>query len=106
MPAYTVRTVIQWAARSDQRRKYLYEERITAWNAGSPELAIQEAEKEAREHAGEGDQVLDLFQAFWLFEEAAMIPQGIEVFSLLRESDLEPSDYLDAFFDTGDERQS
>jgi len=31
---------------------------------------------------------------------------GAEVFSLLRESDLEPDAYLDAFFDTGTERQT
>ena len=33
------------------------------------------------------------------------IGHGAELFSLLRESDLEPKEYLDAFFDTGDERQ-
>jgi hypothetical protein len=31
---------------------------------------------------------------------------GIELFSLLRESDLEPSAYLDHFHDTGTERQT
>lgn len=30
---------------------------------------------------------------------------GAEVFSLMRDSDLEPDDYLDAFFSTGNERQ-
>jgi len=30
---------------------------------------------------------------------------GSEVFSLLRNSDLQPDEYLNAFFDTGSERQ-
>ena len=105
MPTYTVRTVIRWAKRPDQTRKFLYEERITAWNAESIEAAIVEAEKEAKEYAGEGSEALDLFQAYWLFDDIALIPQGTEVFSLLRESDMEPADYLDAYFDTGEEHQ-
>ena len=31
---------------------------------------------------------------------------GIEIFSLLRESDLNPQEYIDAFFDTGNQRQA
>ena len=34
------------------------------------------------------------------------LEHGAEVFSLLRESSLQPGDYLEAFFDTGAERQS
>jgi hypothetical protein len=30
---------------------------------------------------------------------------GAEVFSLMRDSQLAPAEYLDAFFDTGSERQ-
>lgn len=105
MPTYTVRTVIRWARRPDQARKFLYEERITAWNSESIEAAIDAAGTEAREYAGEGSDALDLFQAYWLFDEIGLLPQGTEVFSLLRESDMEPSDYLDAYFDTGEEHQ-
>lgn len=97
--------VIRWAPRPDQETRFLYEERITAWNTDSFEAAIDEAEKEAQEYAKEGGEALDLFQAYWLFDEIGLIPQGTEVFSLLRESDLEASDYLDAFFDTGTEYQ-
>jgi hypothetical protein len=32
--------------------------------------------------------------------------QGAEIFSLLRDSELEPDEYLDAFFDTGTEREA
>lgn len=106
VPTYTVRTVIRWAKRPEQARKFLYEERITAWNAESIEAAIDEAGKEAREYAGDDSEALDLFQGYQLFDEIGLLPQGAEVFSLLRESDMEPSAYLDAFFDTGEERQA
>lgn len=105
MPTYTVRSVIRWAPRPDQVKKFLYEERITAWNAVSLDAAIEEAEKDAKDYADDRAEALDLFQGFWLFDEVDLIPQSTEVFSLLRESNLEPSVYLDTFFDTGTERQ-
>lgn len=56
-------------------------------------------------YGDEGAEALDLYQGYWLFDEVNLIPQGTEVFSLLRDSDLEPSEYLDTFFDTGCEHQ-
>ena len=47
-------------------------------------------------------QFLELAQSYQLFDAPA---DGVEVFSLLRTSDLSPSNYLNAFFDTGGERQ-
>jgi ankyrin repeat protein len=105
MPIYTVRTLIKWEKRSDQSKSYLYEERITAWNALSHVDAIKEAEKEVNEYAGDDSEALNLFQAYWLDDDIELVTQGAEVFSLLRESDLEPADYINAFFDTGEERQ-
>ena len=105
MPTYSVRTVIRWAPRSDQKKKFIYEERITAWNCESIEDAIDLAEKEVKEYADEGAETLDLFQGYWLFDEIDLIPQGTEVFSLLRDSDLESCVYLDTFFDLGVEHQ-
>jgi hypothetical protein len=97
--------VIEWPKRPRQSRDFLYEERITAWNAESFEAAIDLAETEAQEYAAaKGSLALDLFQSYWLFDSMDLIPQGTEVFSLLRESDLEPAEYLNAFFDTGAER--
>lgn len=107
MPTYTVRSVIRWAPRSDQKLKFIYEERITAWNAESLDEAIELAEVEANRYATkEKFWALSLFQGYWLFDDVGCIPQGAEVFSLLRESDLEPDAYLDTFFDTGEERQT
>ena len=96
---YAVRCLFE-IARGDQ---HIYEERITLWHAGSSEDAIDRAEPEATDYAGdEGDAYLGLAQSFEL--EAAP-RDGAEVFSLMRDSDLAHDAYLDRFFRTGQERQ-
>ena len=82
----------------------LFEERITLWRATSEAAAVASAEDEAARYA-EGlapCQYLGLAQAFELAEPPG---EGGEVFSMMRDSNLAPSAYLDRFFDTGDERQ-
>ena len=102
---YAVRCVFRsaWAESSEglPPDEHLYEERITLWQASSMEEAIALAEAEAAEYADEEDDYLDLAQAYKLFDDPG---HGSEVFSLMRSSRLEPDAYLDAFFDTGDER--
>jgi hypothetical protein len=106
MATFSVRTVLRWPPRAGRKKPFLYEERITLWNAESLDEAIDLAELEAKVYADGEPEYLDLLQAFWLFEEFTLPHQGVEVFSLLRESDLEPKAYLDTFFDSGFERQS
>ncbi len=102
---YAVRCVFRsaWAETSEGLPPgvHLYEERVTLWQATSLEEAIALAEAEALEYADEDDDYLDLAQAFKLFDDPS---SGAEVFSLMRSSTLEPDEYLDTFFDTGDER--
>lgn len=85
---------------------HTYEERITLWRAADFEEAIARAESEAADHAasvGEGAAAsLGLSQCYHLFDAPG---DGAEVFSLMRDSRLAPADYLDTFFDNGDERQ-
>ncbi|WP_344177249.1 hypothetical protein [Kribbella lupini] len=84
----------------------MYEERITLWRAASAEDAIERAEAEALEYAGSvvesPDSYLGMAQSYQLFDAPG---DGAEVFSLMRTSALEPTEYLDTFFDTGAERQ-
>ena len=106
MSTFSVRCVIRWKKRHEQKLEHLYEERITVWNASSCEEAIDLAEIEVKAYAEEeGFEALDLFQAFSTFEDFALPRQGMEVFSLLRESNLEANEYLNAFFDTETEHQ-
>lgn len=83
----------------------IYEERITLWRARSGDHAIELAEEEAGEYAAlleAGVEYLGLAQSYRLADEPG---HGSEVFSLLRESELDREAYLDTFFDTGTERQ-
>ncbi|WP_446210011.1 hypothetical protein [Micromonospora sp. IBSANI012] len=96
---YAVRCVFHNAA----GEPIVYEERITIWRAGSFDEAIALAEAEAVEYTdGASFTYSGLAQAFHLFDEPG---HGAEVYSLMRDSDLPPGEYLTRFFDTGDERQ-
>lgn len=102
---YAVRCVFAVGWPPDARGK-TYEERVTLWRAGSSEEAIERAEAEALEYAGTIDDspstYLELAQSYYLADEPG---DGAEVYSLMRDSDLPPEEYLDTFFDTGSERQ-
>lgn len=91
------------AVGDDEDETMTYEERVTLWRASGFDTAIALAEHEARDYADDVQAVyLGLAQAYRLADAPG---HGSEVFSLLRDSDLDTEDYLDAFFDTGDERQ-
>jgi hypothetical protein len=80
-----------------------YEERITVWRASSPDEAVTLAEAEAGEYAADvAGEYLGLAQVYSMDDQPG---HGAELFSLLRDSTLAPTAYLDAFFDTGSERQ-
>lgn len=81
-----------------------YEERVTLWRASSLDEGIARAEAEASEYAEDlSVEYVGFAQAYLLSDE---VGDGAEVFSLIRGSELEPEDYLDAFFDSGTERQA
>jgi len=103
MESYTVRCLFRWQPRADQRLAHLYEERITLWSAGSLDEALALAEQEAGAYADADIEYLGYAQAYALV--APLSGHGVEVFSLLRESDLPPEPYIDSFFDTGTERE-
>ena len=77
------------------------------WRAGTISDAIRLAEVEAASYAGQFEDYpisyIGLAQAYELDDEPG---NGAEVYSLLRDSELAPEDYLTRFFDTGREHQS
>ncbi|HMM94843.1 hypothetical protein [Phycicoccus sp.] len=80
-----------------------YEERITLWRAAGSDAAIAMAEEEAERYVEDlGGEVLGLTQAYALATKPA---HGVEVFSLIRRSELTAEDYLGRHFDTGTEHQ-
>ena len=84
---------------------HVYEERVVLVRAGSFEDAIQLAEREAEQYCRgiEPCQYIESAQAYLLVDDPT--EEGAEVFSLMRSSALAPDDYVDRFFDTGDEHQ-
>jgi energy-converting hydrogenase Eha subunit C len=100
---YAVRCLFRFPDVPGQRKKRLYEERITLWQADDIDKAIGLAEQEAALYVADcGCAYLKVAQAFALFDP--VISQGTEVFSLFRESNKKSNAYLDHFFTTGFER--
>ena len=65
---------------------------------------MKKSEKEVLRYAKEsGGRYLGFIQCFQPYIDVEF--EGVEVFSLIRESDLSPTKYVDRFFDTGTERQ-
>ena len=95
----SVRCLFRWLGESEQ----VHEERITVWRTADVQEAIARAEAEAHTYAeGSSQEYLGLAQAYLL---ADAVVDGAEGFSLLRAHPADPAGYLDAFFDTGAERQ-
>ena len=104
MQWFTVRTVVH---RRDER---VYQERITLWRRATAADAAEAALVERSEYAAdEGAVDCGLAQVFEPYgDDVAGLraaAEGCEIFSLVRQSDLEPGPYLDTFFDTGREQQ-
>jgi hypothetical protein len=95
---FTVRCVLH------HRDRDAYEERVTLWRAATFDDAIANAEREVRDYASglKTAEYTGLAQAYHLYDQPN---DGAEVFSLIRDSQLPPGDYLSTFFDTGSERQ-
>jgi len=103
MPSFSVRCVFRWL-NTPASEPHTYEERITIWQAPSIEASIALAEAEASTYAAESEcEYLGFCQAYAMSSE---IPtSAVEIFSLLRDSSLAPSQYLGAFFASGTERE-
>jgi hypothetical protein len=99
---FTVRCVFRWT----QSQGTPYEERMTLWRAESLDDAIERAEREAREYARRNKVEFTGFAQAYRLAEDQSPDHGMEVFSLLRDSGLDPDAYVRTFFDTGDEHES
>ncbi len=82
----------------------VYEERIVLIKEYDFDKAIEKAEIEAREYANNiaGCEYVGFANGFHLFDKK--VTNGTEIYSLMRESKLSVDDYLDSFYDDGNER--
>jgi hypothetical protein len=79
-----------------------YEERITLWRAQNFDEAHELAKREARRYAEECQaDFLEHSEGYWIDRE--IFELDAEVFSWLRESDLDPAEYISTFYSTGRE---
>jgi hypothetical protein len=97
-PWYGVRLVYRVTFAS----RHAYEERVLIVRAEDFDSAIARAEQISRDDYEDESIIYTKYAiAFHIFDENG---DGIEVFSLIRESDLDVDDYLNRFHDTGKER--
>lgn len=81
----------------------LYEERMVIIESDSFDNAVMEAEREALAYADQFDNV-DFGGYIDVFELSINdISPGSEFYSLIRRSNLNIDDYIDRFYDTGEE---
>jgi Domain of unknown function (DUF4288) len=97
---FSARTVFE----HDKPGDGLFEERIVLFRAADFEEALERADAEALEYA---KSARCSFTGYVTLYELAdeELGDGVEVFSLMRDSDLAADDYIARFFDTGAERQ-
>jgi hypothetical protein len=101
---YTAKTIYRHDDRSSEGPpSHLFEERMVILQADSRESAIATAEKEANDYADQFDNVnfagyIDIFEL-----AITEITVGAEFYSLIRRSNLDIDEYIDRFYDTGNE---
>jgi hypothetical protein len=85
----------------DTHAGWLYEERVTLWQAASVDAAVRLAEAEAARYGADMDvSYLGFAQAYRVEGEPR---SGAEVLAQLRASELGPNEYIHRYFDTGAE---
>ena len=101
-PWYGVRLVYRLTFAS----RRAFEERVLIVRADGFDSAIARAEQISRDdYENESTIYTNYAMAFHIFDENGdALVEGVEVFSLIRESDLDVDAYLNRFHDTGNER--
>ncbi len=102
---FSVRTIVH------RRAEGVFEERITLWRRSTADEAADAALAESAEYGrdirGEDCGLAQVYEPYGDAVGGLRAPaDGCEIFSLVRQSDLPPGKYLDAFFDTGREQQN
>lgn len=101
---YSAKCLFRHRRTDEGVQRVLYEERFVLLRAADFDAAVIKAEADAEAYAREidGCAYIGFTDLFQLFDRE--VGEGTELYSLLRESDLSPGDYLDRYYDTGMER--
>lgn len=89
-------------------KKFLYEERITLYSHVNYDDALRDSDRDSSLYEKECEVFdigfLESYEGFDGIELSSPI-SGLEIFSLMRESDLPQMEYVKQYFDTGSERR-
>ncbi|TWT64956.1 hypothetical protein [Crateriforma conspicua] len=96
---YGVRSIWRHEAPSDSPCRFTYEERIVLYLAFNGDDAIAKAERDG--YPG-GAECIGYHMSFEI--DSVNLGPGTELFSLMRDSDLDATKYIDRFHDSGHER--
>lgn len=101
---YAAKTVCKHRRLADGTLTTLFEERVVLLKASDFDDAIAKGEAEASEYCRslQDGSYTGYINVYRLADET--VGPGTEVFSLMRESGLPDGDYLDRFYDDGNER--
>jgi|RhiMetdeSRZDD1v2_1073273.scaffolds.fasta_scaffold2448386_1 hypothetical protein len=100
-PWYAAKCIFRHSGLQPERKSSVYEERVLLIRASDFREAQAKAEAEARRYAASGIEYLGFIDIYHL--PAETIGDGVEVYSLMRASKLQPTEYLNRFHDTGAE---
>ncbi|GBC59949.1 hypothetical protein DENIS_0891 [Desulfonema ishimotonii] len=99
---YSAKCLFKFERLRDEDGRIKYEERITLFKATGFDNAIIIAEQEAEKYAEkEGGEYLGFINVYKLYGKK--MSKICEVYSCMRKSELGEDDYLDRYYDTGDE---
>jgi len=100
-PWYAAKCIFRHAGLQSAAKGYVYEERVLLIRAANFDDAQRKAEAEAKRYAKGGIEYLGFMDVYHLSSES--VSDSTEVYSLMRSSQLKPTDYLNQFHDTGAE---
>ena len=100
---YAVKCLFYHPTRKKDTEAFLYEERIKLWQANSYDEAYKKAEIEAEIYASEANAVfVTPTDSFMLFDK--VLNEGVEVYSIMRGSNLNEKTYRNTFCTTNRDR--
>ncbi len=101
---HSVRCIFRHPKLEKSKEEFLYEERILLWKASDLKQAVEMAENEAHQYKESKECIyIGLAQGYHTYIDKP--ESGSEIFSLMRDDDSPPEEYIDLFFDTGGEKQ-
>ncbi len=104
MSWYSAKCVFRHGPMAGDPGRFVYEERVIVLLANDLNEAVRRAEEEAKEYAASLEEVeyTGFVAAYDIGEDE--ISDVSEVYSILRNSDLETNAFLDRYYDDGTER--